>query len=80
MFVEPEQRGKGLGGKLLKLVIDHARQKMKVRSLLLSVEATNSSARALYEKYGFKKWGTEPRAMKVGESFLDEDQMVLLLD
>ena len=80
MFVEPEQRGKGLGGKLLNLVIEHAHKTMKARSLLISVEATNTSARALYEKHGFKKWGTEPRAMKVGESFLDEDQMVLLLD
>lgn len=65
MYVRASARGHGLGGKLLRTVIDHART--EVESLSLVVVSTNAAAVALYERHGFRRWGLEPRALKLGE-------------
>jgi ribosomal protein S18 acetylase RimI-like enzyme len=77
MYVDTDQRGKGIGGKLLDIAIEHAREKMKVATVSLSVESTNHGARKLYESRGFKVWGTEPKAMRSDGQYYDEDHMVL---
>jgi ribosomal protein S18 acetylase RimI-like enzyme len=51
--VAPNQRGKGLGKKLLNAFIESS-SSYGYRSVLLSVETDNSAAIALYEKSGFK--------------------------
>jgi len=65
MYVRASARGHGLGGRLLRAVIDHARG--EVESLQLVVVSTNTAAVALYERHGFRRWGLEPFALKVGE-------------
>ena len=80
MYVDVDSRTKGVGGKLLDLAIQHARNRMKVAAVYLSVEFKNIAAKRLYESRGFKVWGTEPRAMAAGGVFFEEDHMVLLLD
>jgi RimJ/RimL family protein N-acetyltransferase len=45
----------------------------------LSVVTTNASARRLYESLGFVAYGTEIRAMKLGETYYDEIHMALRL-
>jgi RimJ/RimL family protein N-acetyltransferase len=40
----------------------------------------NAAAQALYRSLGFKSFGIEPRAMRVGDKFYDEEHMVLQLD
>lgn len=47
--------------------------------ILLSVNAENPQAGALYRAMGFTVYGREPRAMRVGKRFYDEDLMVLQL-
>ena len=32
---------------------------------------------AFYQKQGFKIYGTEPRALKIGDTFFDEHLMIL---
>ncbi|MDO8297732.1 MAG: GNAT family N-acetyltransferase [Caulobacter sp.] len=65
MYVRASSRGYGLGGTLLRAVIAHARS--EVETLQLVVVSTNTAAVALYERHGFRRWGLEPFALKVGE-------------
>lgn len=65
MYVRASARGLGLGGRLLQTVIDHARGEVEL--LQLVVVSTNAPAVALYERHGFRRWGLEPRALKLGE-------------
>ncbi|MDP1737037.1 MAG: GNAT family N-acetyltransferase [Caulobacter sp.] len=65
MYVRASARGLGLGGRLLSAVIDHARGEVEV--LILVVVSTNTAAVALYERHGFRRWGLEPFALKLGE-------------
>ena len=79
VFVDSEYRAQGLAGKLIDLAIQHAREKLGVKAIYLSVESTNRAARKLYESRGFRVWGVEPMAMFDGERFYDDDHMVLNL-
>jgi RimJ/RimL family protein N-acetyltransferase len=78
MYVNPEHRGKGIAGKLLQTVIDHA--KTKVIQLTCSVMVVNEPAVALYRKYGFTSWGIESRALCVDGIYRDDHHMVLKFD
>lgn len=78
MYVDEAFRKTGVGKRLLDLAIDHAKLKMKVDGIYLSLEADNYSARSLYESRGFKCWGTEPKAMKLDGHFFDEHHMALM--
>ena len=53
MGVTPAARRRGIGERLMRQVIDHARE-AGVRTLLLEVLETNTGAKALYEKLGFR--------------------------
>lgn len=76
--VMPEHRNKGIAQQLVQQVIDLA--KKVVIQLHLKVVSTNPSAIHAYEKCGFKYYGTEPRSLKIGERFYDENMMVLFFD
>lgn len=76
-FVEPETRGQGVGGALMKALIACASG--VVEQLTLAVVATNGAAIALYRKYGFETYGVEPRALKGPEGYADEVLMVRFL-
>lgn len=78
MYVEDSFRKSGVGKRLLDMAIEHAKLKMKVNGVYLSLEADNDSALSLYESKGFKCWGTEPKAMKHDEKFFDEHHMALI--
>ena len=41
--------------------------------------ADQVAARRLYHGLGFKIFGHEPRAFKIGEKYLDQDEMLLRL-
>jgi ribosomal protein S18 acetylase RimI-like enzyme len=75
VYVAPEARGAGVGRQLLEHVLDHART--QVQQVHLAVTATNPAALRLYESLGFVRYGTEPRALRIGDRYLDEHLMVL---
>ena len=77
MYVHPQARGSGLATTLLNSAIEHA--KSLVEELSLTVTASNTAARRLYEKMGFEEYGLERRALKIGTEYYDEVLMSLSL-
>ncbi len=75
MFVRPEARGTGLAAALAGRVLAHARG--VVEEVRLSVVASNAAAIRLYTRLGFRPYGVEPRALKVGGEYHDEVLMAL---
>jgi RimJ/RimL family protein N-acetyltransferase len=79
MYVEPVHRRRGVAAGLLDAVIRHARSLPGVASIHLGVTAAASEARRLYERAGFRVWGTEPDALRHEGWSVDEHHMVLRL-
>jgi ribosomal protein S18 acetylase RimI-like enzyme len=77
-YVKPQYRGKKVGDALLEAVINHA--KTTVKQLQLSAHTENQSALRLYQRHGFEVYGTEPRAIKIGDRFYDECLMMQVFD
>ena len=75
VYTDPYYRKKGVADALVKEVIGHA--KKQVMQLHLTVVATNLTALRLYERNGFRIYGTEPHSLKIGDQFYDEQMMVL---
>jgi ribosomal protein S18 acetylase RimI-like enzyme len=75
MYTRPECRGQGIASSLIKTIINHA--KSRVAQLHLTCVTSNLGAVAFYQKQGFKIYGTEPRALKIGDTFFDEHLMIL---
>lgn len=80
MHVDAEFRNRGVGDQIMRLLVRHAKEKLKVVSVGLTVESGNAFAIRLYEQFGFKKWGVEPKAMIIDGKYYDEDHMVLLFE
>lgn len=69
MYVHPGQQGKGLGTALLAAALAHAHAQPHVSVLNLTVTEGNAAALALYERAGFRAFGTEPMAVKTPDGF-----------
>jgi ribosomal protein S18 acetylase RimI-like enzyme len=78
MYVRMHACGKGVGAALVQAVLEEARG--KALQVHCTVVTSNDRARRLYERHGFTIYGTEPRALKVGDRFYDEHLMVRRLD
>lgn len=79
VFVDPDKRQGGVARRLLEALFQYAQAK-GVTQIHLNVNVENPRAGALYRSMGFEVYGREPRAMRVGSRFYDEDMMVLRLD
>ncbi|HEU0001966.1 MAG TPA: GNAT family N-acetyltransferase [Ktedonobacteraceae bacterium] len=77
MYVLPESRGLGAGKALMQELIARAKRLEGLEQLQLAVVTTNQVAFKLYRSLGFEVYGTEPRALKLGEQYWDEYLMVL---
>ena len=77
MYVRPSYRRMGLGGRLSGSVLEHARKTDGVVLIQLGVACDNHAARALYDRLGFKVYGIERKALKIGERFIDEELRAL---
>ncbi len=75
MFVEPQFRGRGIAAALVRAVLDQARATPGVEVVGLTVTATNEAALRLYEQCGFRAFGTEPLAVRLGSAFLAKTHM-----
>ncbi|HVP00211.1 MAG TPA: GNAT family N-acetyltransferase [Bryobacteraceae bacterium] len=79
VYVSEARRGKGIGRALLAHLIKKVRQDTALEQILLAVATRQDAARALYRSLGFVSFGIEPRALKVGSEYVDEDHMILRL-
>lgn len=79
MMVLDQAQGRGVGRALLVECLRQARQCEGLEMLTLSVTAGNLSAVGLYERLGFVRYGTLPRAIKVAGHYHAKDQMMLVL-
>lgn len=79
MYVAPEQAGKGLGQALLAAALDAARAE-GLGLLVLTVTEGNAAAQRLYERTGFRSFGVEPGAIRVGPRRYAKNHMYLELD
>ena len=77
-YVDPRCRKRGVGAALVSGLLMAARR--VVEQVMLSVVAENTAAIALYENFGFARYGVEPRALKTQDGYWDEVLMVLFLD
>ncbi|MFZ2107092.1 MAG: GNAT family N-acetyltransferase [Roseiarcus sp.] len=78
MYLRPEARRLGAAGLLLDAILAEASKRFE--QIELDVAAGNSAALALYEKFGFERLGTTPRALKTASGRQDEILMVKFLD
>jgi ribosomal protein S18 acetylase RimI-like enzyme len=80
MYVTPDERGNGLGKALLDAAIKQARAIEGISRVNLSVVSINHDAKGLYQKFGFKSYGLEEKALKVKNVYFDEEYMSLSLN
>ena len=79
VFVSAAHRGRGIGRALLEGLLAHARSIPSLEQVLISVGASQTSARDLYRSLGFVTFGVEPGALKIGRQYVDEEHMILRL-
>jgi ribosomal protein S18 acetylase RimI-like enzyme len=80
VYVSPSFRGAGLGRQILERLLQEARTMDGLEQITLTVVSGREAAARLYRSLGFRAFGTEPRALRVGDRYLDEDMMWLPLE
>jgi RimJ/RimL family protein N-acetyltransferase len=78
MYVRSQARGTGLAAALVQRIVGHAQP--LVEEICLRVVASNAAACRLYSTAGFKEYGLERRALKVGSEYYDDLLMALPLN
>lgn len=63
MYVAPDYRARGVGGRLVDAALAQARATAGVELVQLTVTERNAAALELYRSRGFVEWGVEPRAV-----------------
>jgi RimJ/RimL family protein N-acetyltransferase len=79
MMVFAEEQNRGVGRALIDALIERAAADAELHQLTLNVTAGNAVAERLYERAGFVRYGTLPRAIRVGGRFFDKHHMLLAL-
>jgi RimJ/RimL family protein N-acetyltransferase len=79
VYVTPDARGQGLTRKMITLLLDEAK-KAGLEQVHISTDRTNEVTMALYQKIGFKPYGTEKHILKLADgSYIDDVWMVKFL-
>ena len=79
VYVKPEFHRRGIGRALMTVILEHANLQPGLEQVTLAVGHTQPGARRLYESLGFEFYGREVHALKLGDTYVDEDWMVLRL-
>ncbi|HEY6768813.1 MAG TPA: GNAT family N-acetyltransferase [Candidatus Sulfotelmatobacter sp.] len=74
-----EQRGKGTAREMLRMLLERAAAIEGMEQITLAVGSNQSAAAKLYRSLGFKAFGCEHHALKIGEKYIDEEHMVLFV-
>jgi len=78
VYIAPGARGSGAARTLFQTLIGQARV-AGIEILQLAVGDFNARARQLYQNMGFVPYAVEPKALKLGERYIDEIWMALEL-
>jgi len=76
VFVQEEQRGRGIARRLMDEVLRRARTLAGLEQIILTVGDNQAAAKKLYASLGFTVFGREPAALKIGGVRVDEDLML----
>lgn len=79
VYVSGAHRGRGMAKAMIGALIDEVKKDPSCEQLLLAVGVFNVGARKVYGALGFVPFGIEPRALKAGDVYVDEEHMVLML-
>ncbi|RSD26606.1 GNAT family N-acetyltransferase [Mesobacillus subterraneus] len=79
MYVTPGVRGQGIGRFLMNTALKQAAELMQVEQVYLTVTASNEAAKKLYTSLGFKTYGVDRNAMRIEDTYFDDELMVLFL-
>ena len=79
VYVGQRHRCQGCGLRLLTGVLREAAHDTSLEQILLAVRSGDNPAGRLYRRLGVRPFGTEPRALKIGAEYIDEDHMMLRL-
>ncbi|WP_167770795.1 GNAT family N-acetyltransferase [Bradyrhizobium niftali] len=74
VYVKENGRGKGVGDRLIKELLAHA--EACVEQVHLAVLLTATAAIKTYKRNGFEIYGTDPRAIRIGDTTYDKYLMV----
>lgn len=79
VYIAPSMRGKGVASQLMNTVLEQINSLPQIVKVMLTVNAEQTSAQRLYEKFGFTTIGISHKDLKVGDQFYDEIYMEKLL-
>jgi RimJ/RimL family protein N-acetyltransferase len=79
VYVSREWRGQGVAKAIIQRALGVAREQPGLEQISLTVNISQTSAVRLYRSLGFRPYGRELRALKVGATYVDEEQMALEL-
>ena len=79
VYVTAAFRRQGVARALLSAILETVRKDSSLEQLLLAVATSQHAAKQLYLDFGFEIFGREPRALKVGSDYIDEDHMILMI-
>ena len=64
---------------MMRMLLERAAQVEGIEQIMLSVVTTQDAAVRLYGSLGFESFGCERCALKIGDRYLDEENMVLFV-
>ncbi len=79
VYLNAELRGQGIGRKMLQVLLERAAKIDGLEHIILSVTTSQAAAIATYRSLGFTSFGVEPKALKIGDRYIDELYLVLHL-
>lgn len=79
VYVTAGWRGRGVARRMMAAILDRLRTYADLDHVVLHVTSGQNAARELYLSLGFETFGHEPRAFRVENEYVDQDQMVLWL-
>lgn len=79
VYVTAAYRGMGVAQALLAELLRRVKEEGSTEQILLAVTTGNAAATRLYAGFGFRRFGFEPRALRVGSEYVDQDHMLLSL-
>lgn len=79
VYVTATARGRGIAKAMLTHMLERVRGYPGLEQVSLGVSVTQAAARRLYRALGFEAYGYEKHALKVGETYVDEEHLVCWL-